>query len=134
MKATINCHGKTFDIDITVETYSNGNPALVAYVAETGERWGVISTNIPEANLISGEVCIKTWSENEIWVEQVLNQLSEDLSDTGVVIETGFVRSPVYRISERVLTEEGWQPEDWTQLDPPNPPKYQPIINLRLRT
>jgi hypothetical protein len=107
MKATINCYGKTLNLDITVETYSNGNLGLVAY-AETGELWSVISTNIPEANLIFGEVCIKTWSENKPWVEQVLNQLSEDLSDTGVVIETGFVRSPVYRISKRVLFEEGY--------------------------
>jgi hypothetical protein len=110
MKATINCYGESFDLEIVVETYSNGQPALVAYIEETGERWGVISTHIPEANLVFGEVCIKTWSENKPWVEQVLNQLSEDLIDTGVVIETGFVRSPVYRISDRVLTEEGYDP------------------------
>lgn len=89
--------GKPVNLELVDHTYTNGRRAIEA-VCDEG-AFGMLTVNLPEADLADDEVCIKVWSENSYWVPQVLAQLKDKFVPTGREIPTGFVRAPVYKIA-----------------------------------
>ena len=80
-------------------TYNNGRKAIEAKDAMSLENFGMITVNIPEAELAEDEVCIKVWSDNSYWVPQILAQLKDKFIPTGREVRTGFVSAPIYRVA-----------------------------------
>lgn len=79
-----------------VRCYENGRPALRLLSALDGEPFGTLTVNIPEASVLSGEIIVKTWSENEAMAAAAL--ASGLFRDTGRRIHTGFVQAQVWEV------------------------------------
>lgn len=77
--------------------YDNGRQAIVVEGRHqyNGERIGTLTVNIPEATLGTGEVLVKTWSENERLAKDVL--AAGLFEDTGRRVPTGWVEAEVWR-------------------------------------
>lgn len=96
---TIDFLGTPTHLLLVNHTYTNGRLAIEAKDAMSLENFGMITVNLPDAELADDEVCVKVWSENSMWVPQVLAQLKDKFIPTGRVVPTGFVTAPVYRIA-----------------------------------
>jgi hypothetical protein len=95
MKATINLFAEDHNITIKEARYNgNGNIALQAY-AEDGSPFGTITVNT-DLVLKPGYVVVKTYSENSIWVPQLLEQLPNNFRNTGVSIPVGFTEAEIW--------------------------------------
>jgi hypothetical protein len=100
MTIKIDFLGRPVNITLVEHTYNhNGRLAVEAVDAQTGEPFGMLTVNIPEAEIADDEVCVKVWSENAAWVPQVLAALKDKWIPTGREVPTGFVRAPVYKIA-----------------------------------
>jgi hypothetical protein len=96
---TIDFLGKPVKLQLVPHTYSdNGRLAIEAH--DHDGPFGMLTVNIPEADLADDEVCVKVWSENAYWVPQLLAKLKDRYIPTGRSVRTGFVSAPVYRIVE----------------------------------
>ena len=95
---TIDFLGKTIHLTIVEHTYTNNNRLALEAICDE-EPFGMLTVNIPEAELADDEVCIKTWSENAAWVPQVLAALKDKFIPTGRSVPTGFVTAPIYKIA-----------------------------------
>ncbi len=79
--------------------YGNKRPALLLDTVETGERMAVATINMPDMPLLSNQVVIKDYSENE--------GMLKTLVDAGVIeppfsaCQTGFVLSPICHLTEQ---------------------------------
>lgn len=96
---TIDFLGTPTHLELVNHTYNNGRKAIEAKDAMSLENFGMITVNIPEAELADDEVCIKVWSENSYWVPQILAQLKDKFIPTGREVRTGFVSAPIYRVA-----------------------------------
>lgn len=94
---TIDFLGTPTRIELVDHTYTNGRRAIEAICDEGA--FGMLTVNLPEADLADDEVCVKVWSENSMWVPQVLEQLKDKFVPTGRSIPTGFVSAPVYKVA-----------------------------------
>lgn len=94
---TINFLDKKISLTLTDHTYTNGRRAIQAVTDD--EVFGMITVNIPEAELADDEVCVKVWSENSYWVPQVLAAMKDKFIPTGREVRTGFVSAPIYKIA-----------------------------------
>lgn len=63
---------QTIDVELGASIYIDGNLAIIVLDIETKEHLGKLTVNVPELNLKSDEVAIKTWSENEVWAENIV--------------------------------------------------------------
>ena len=95
----INFLGKPVNLELVEHRYTDNGRLAIQAVCDDEEVFGMLTVNIPEANLADDEVCIKVWSENSYWVPQVLAQLKDKFVPTGREVSTGFVRAPVYKIA-----------------------------------
>jgi hypothetical protein len=96
---TIDFLGTPTHLELVDHTYTNGRRAIEARDAMTLENFGMITVNLPEADLADDEVCVKVWSENSMWVPQLLAQLKDKFVPTGREVRTGFVSAPIYKIA-----------------------------------
>ena len=97
---TIDFLGTPTHLELVEHRYRDNNRlAIEARDAMTLENFGMITVNLPEADLADDEVCVKVWSENSMWVPQVLEQLKDKFVPTGRSIPTGFVSAPVYKVA-----------------------------------
>jgi hypothetical protein len=87
---------------ILVGRYPVGGAIAVQLVAddESSEPMATFSTNLVHrgAQLSSNEFCVKTWSENEVFVAPMF--LSGLFVDTGRRVPTGYVVAPIWRIKD----------------------------------
>jgi hypothetical protein len=77
MNATLTAFGETTKVSIRKDKYANNQAtALIASNAKTGEPYCTLSVNlVPYSNSIPKNQCfIKTWSENEGMLEQLVDQ------------------------------------------------------------
>jgi len=86
---------KVFGIDCVIELRrypDSGRLAMTLMDKETREEMAVATVNMPEIFLQSGEVLVKTWSENQ----GVLEALQEAgvVVPTGLTYRSGFVEVP----------------------------------------
>lgn len=60
------------------------------------ERYAILSVNLIEESLANDEIAIKTWSENEGMLDQLIEQkvVSEPLRQ----VETGFVHAAICKL------------------------------------
>lgn len=72
--------------------------ALVVIDPSTGERWGVLTVNVPDVDHQDDEFLIKTWSENEKLAEAIFNQ--GWFEDTGKRAENGRVTVEFWKFKE----------------------------------
>jgi len=93
---TITCFGKSYLVEHSLSTYNTGNLA-VQLGCVTGS-FGTLSVNVPGVELAANEFCVKTWSENDPWALNYLEQNSETFEDTGRKFTSGFVTGPIYRL------------------------------------
>lgn len=77
--------------------YCNGGGLAVELQCEDGERFAVLSVNIPGNTLPRNHFWAKTWSENEAIRQPALD--SGLFVDTGERTETGFAAAELWRIS-----------------------------------
>ena len=87
---------------ILVGRYPAGGAIAIQLVTddESPEPMATFSTNLVRcgAQVSSDEFCVKTWSENEVFVAPMLSiGLFED---TGKRVPTGYVVSPIWRIKD----------------------------------
>lgn len=92
---TVKAFGKSLRLEIRPYKYDNDRIALIAFA--DGEQYGVITVNIPEADLADDEIIVKTYSENEHWVPQLVEQLPDVFQDTGKRIQSGHITVQVWR-------------------------------------
>ena len=75
--------------------YQNGQPAIELFTTKNKERWMVASVAI-EQPLLTGEVAIKNYSENE--------GILDTLLETGIIapphryVSSGFVTIPICKL------------------------------------
>ena len=87
---------------ILVGRYPAGGAIAIQLVGddEPTEPMATFSTNlVPFGAQVSGdEFCVKTWSENEVFVAPMLS--TGLFEDTGKRVPSGYVVSPVWRIKD----------------------------------
>ncbi|MFN4267060.1 MAG: hypothetical protein ACK4F8_15080 [Aquabacterium sp.] len=101
-------------IHAEVGRYPKGGAIYVQFYTHAEgypEPFLTLSTNILPVGggLGSDELCVKTWSENEPFIEDIFN--SGWFEDTGRKVASGFVRAPIWR-----LKDSKHVPETSTQL------------------
>jgi len=77
----ISAYREKWPVKLVTARYADGRPALILVDMRTGEPQWKISVNMPEIDLADGEYIIKTWSENEPVIDQVMG--------TGLFVDTG---------------------------------------------
>jgi len=77
-------------------------PVLVVHNSK--ERHGMLSINVPEANIADNEFIAKLYSENENWAGLLLEQHPEWFVYTGRTIKTSFVECPVYQLTSTFIS------------------------------
>ena len=100
MKTSIEFLGEDVNLELTASQYPNGRLAIVAFDLVDGCRFGTLTVNVPEVELDEGEIIVKTYSDNEGWVPQVLKNLSEHFIPIGKEVNLGYVTVPIYKFSE----------------------------------
>ena len=78
--------------------YEQGRMAITYNDPGTGQRFSVLTVNLPSAHLAEGEFAVKTWSENAATVKAALE--TGLFVDTGKRIPTGFVEASVWKFKE----------------------------------
>ena len=96
---TIDFLGTPTTLTLVEHRYTDNDRLAIQAVCEDGEPFGMITVNLPEAVLADDEICVKVWSENSMWVPQLLAQLKDKFVPTGREVRTGFVSAPVYRVA-----------------------------------
>lgn len=91
--------------------YGNKRIALVIVMKETGKRYGILTTNVPELTLEDGEFAVKTWAENK--------EIAEVIFDTGIFEDTG------KRAKNEFVSVEFWKFKDPRIID--NLPLFKQI-------
>lgn len=100
-------YGKEFIVAVHAEQYHDGGLAiqLTCRAEEEGdfeEPFGTLTVNMANETLDDGEVFVKNWSENKDLIPWAVEQ--GILGDfTGRMVESGFVRVPVYKLGEKFL-------------------------------
>jgi len=90
--------GTPTNLTLVEHRYRDNDRLAIQAVCDEGP-FGMLTVNIPDAELAPDEVCIKVWSENSTWVPQLLAQLGDKFIPTGRSVHTGFVSAPVYRVA-----------------------------------
>ena len=80
-------------------TYATGGGRALFILYPTGERFLTLTACFPGVELAPGEVAVKTWSENEPFIPDIL--ASQLFVDTGRRIPAGFVEASVWRIRRK---------------------------------
>ena len=87
---------------ILVGRYPAGGAIAILLVAddEQAEPMATFSTNLVPcgAEVSRDEFCVKTWSENEVFVAPMLS--TGLFEDTGKRVPSGYVVSPIWRIKD----------------------------------
>lgn len=93
----IKAFGEAYELRLKRETYrDNGRLAIRLSDAQTGEPFGVLTTNDPQVELAPDEILVKCWSGNEGWYSQLLGL--GIFEDTGRRESVGFCQAPVWRL------------------------------------
>jgi len=100
----IRAFGQTHDVKLNLARYGN-NRLAIQLMFRDGEPWGVLTVNIHDKLLADNEIFVKTWSENEAWVYQVLEQCPDLFEDTDRVQCCGYTQAEVWRIKGELLEE-----------------------------
>lgn len=87
-------HGQTYTLEMS-KYVSNENTSAVLISTEDSSEYRKVSVNT-EKKLPANQVAIKTWSENESWINEFLAQTNWIL--TNQIIHSGFVQIPIYQI------------------------------------
>lgn len=95
---TIDFLGESVQIELVDTIYTDNGRRAIQVVCHEGP-FGMLTVNLPEADLADDEVCVKVWSENASWAPQVLAALKDRFIPTGRSVRTGFVEAPVYRVA-----------------------------------
>jgi hypothetical protein len=77
---------------------NNGTKALIFVDIEDGEPFFELTTNIDGVEnllLYDDEICVKTWSENSSFIDQLLQ--ADIFEDTGRKVSSGFVEASIWR-------------------------------------
>jgi hypothetical protein len=93
----VNFLGKPVKIQLVDHTYTDNGRRAIEAVCDEG-HFGMLTVNVPKAELADDEICVKVWSENAFWAPQVLSELRDKFVPTGREVRTGFVSAPVYKI------------------------------------
>jgi len=93
----INFLGKPVNIELVDHVYTDNGRRAIQAVCDEGP-FGMLTVNIPDAELADDEICVKVWSENAYWAPQVLSQLKDKFVPTGREVPTGFVSAHVYKV------------------------------------
>ena len=84
-------------ININSAFYGGGRTALTLD-DQNGQRYAVLTVNLPDAFVEDGELLIKTWSENEAIAKAALE--SGLFVDTGKRVGTGFVEAQIWKFAK----------------------------------
>lgn len=89
------------EFTLVVESYmANNTPAITLYTEIDGkvEPWLDLTTNVRGAStmLEEGECLVKTWTENEPYIQPLLD--SGLFEDTGRRVPTGFVEAHIWKM------------------------------------
>lgn len=79
-------------------------PALVVH--NSRERHGMLSINVPEAELADNEFVAKLYSENEKWAGLLLEQHPEWFVYTGRITKLSFIECPIYQITPTFISNQ----------------------------
>lgn len=123
VKATVKIkfYDSIYNLQMREQQYQNGRTALV--FNDGVEVFGVLTVNVPEVPLREGEIIVKTYSENEQWVPQVLKALPEFFTDTHKRIQQGFATMAIWHYhppssqeeeEEHIGLDRNMRPEDTT--------------------
>jgi len=97
-QAVVTAFGDNIQLNLVCREYNNGRLAIQAYDTEEHGPFGMVTINIPSAQLSQDEICVKTWNENEGWVEQLLTASPSIFQDTGRRVPSGF-EAPVWKVT-----------------------------------
>ena len=86
--------GQTYTLERS-KYISNGNTSAILRSTDDPSEYRKVSVNT-EKKLPANQVAIKTWSENESWINEFLAQT--DWIFTNQIIQSGFVQIPIYQI------------------------------------
>lgn len=100
MRTTIQFYDDKIALRIKVAGEYNSGMKAIEAIDETEQCFGRLTVNVSGVALESDEIIVKTYSENEAWVPQVLNNLSKHFIPTGKTVKSGFVTMPIYKFIE----------------------------------
>ena len=90
---------------ILLKFYSNNaRPALEVF--ESGVKFGMLSTNIPVADVADNEFLAKLYSENKGWAGLLLEQHPEWFTYTKRFVRSGHVEFPIYRLTPTFISDQ----------------------------
>lgn len=95
----IEMFGEVYVIRLQCHHYENGRLAITAIDIFDNAPFGVLTINMPDEKLEENEICVKTWSENEYWVPQVLEFRQDLFEETSRFIPSGFVIANVWKVN-----------------------------------
>ena len=91
--------GKVWELCLDVVKYGNGRTAIQAYGRNDGEPFGIVTVNVPSAELGEGEILVKTWNDNVEWVPQVMMALPHVFKNTGRKVRVGYAMAEVWEFT-----------------------------------
>lgn len=97
MKTSVKFFGETVNLELVAREYQGGRIAIQAIDLSDHCPFGTLTVNVPEVELEEDEIIVKTYSENEGWVPQVLENLKEHFAPTGKGVSLGHVTVPIYK-------------------------------------
>lgn len=85
-------------------TYANNGKMAIMLFGENGEQYIDVTVNIEFSNLLDNEVTVKSWGENELFLDSFLE--SGYFRDTGKRIPTGYVEAQVWEVIKPISDME----------------------------
>lgn len=96
---------EVYDLTIYEANYENNGTKALMFIDEDGDPFFELTTNIDGVeNLFfsEDEICVKTWSENEPFINQLL--ATNVFEDTGRRVATGMTEASIWRYTpENIL-------------------------------
>lgn len=100
-----------YDCSVKLNRYANNRAQLHLYDKEDGCPVAVATINVPNEDILPGEVIVKNYSENEGMYEALLE--AKIISPSHRIIRSGHVVCPVAFLADKKL--------------------YEPIINITMK-
>ena len=111
---TFEYDGHTLGVDM-LGHYMNGRPRLIVVDADADEQYATLTVNLPDADLATGEIHVKVWSENAAMVAAMKAEPTFDdlFIDQGVAVPTGWTEAETWLVVPWFIEQsQARHPED----------------------
>lgn len=102
MQRFIECFNQKFHFEFFQHKYGNGRIAINVGDTQAREQFGVMTVNVPHVSLADDEIIVKTYSENQHWVHEILAQMPDVFEDTGRRVDLNWVQAEIWKLKQQL--------------------------------